>query len=232
MLPRIKKQEITAHNLANVSTPGYKRDTLFTKELSRAERKLTARKSDWEKPMVNQVYTDFAPGIFDKTGNPLDLAIDGDGFFTLELPDGTRALTRAGSFTVNQEGMLAFPGGALLLGDGGPIEVGNGKVSVAPSGDVDINGFVVGRIVPMTVPDLEQLHKVGSSLFIVPEGVELIPVDKATIRQGYLEASNVDVVREMVDMIISFRSYEANARAVQAQDQSLENLFNRVGQRG
>jgi len=232
MLPRIKKQEITAHNLANVSTTGYKRDMLFVKELSRAEKKLVAKKSDWEKPMVNQVYTDFAPGIFDKTGNPLDLAIDGDGFFTLELPDGTRALTRAGSFTVNQEGMLAFPGGALLLGDGGPIEVGNGKVSVAPSGDVDIDGFVVGRIVPMTVSDLTQLQKVGSSLFIVPEGTELIPVDKATIRQGYLEASNVDVVREMVDMIISFRSYEANARAVQAQDQSLEHLFNRVGQRG
>jgi flagellar basal-body rod protein FlgF len=232
MLPQIKKQELTAHNIANVSTPGYKRDTLFTKELSRAERKLAPQKSDWEKPMVNDVYTDYNSGIFDKTGNPLDLAIDGDGFFTLELADGTRVLTRSGAFTVNQDGLLAFPGGPLLMGEGGPLEVGNGKVTIAQSGEVDVDGFVIGRIVPVTVSDLEQLEKIGNSLFVVPDGVELIPVTKATISQGYLEASNVDVVREMIDMIISFRSYEANARALQTQDQSLEHLFNRVGGRG
>ncbi len=232
MLPRIKKQEITAHNISNVSTPGYKRDMLFTKELSRAERKLAPRKSDWEKPMVNKVYTDYAPGIFDKTGNPLDLAIDGDGFFSLELADGTRVLTRAGSFTVNKDGLLAFPGGPLLLGEGGLIEVGNGKVTVSQSGEVEVDGFVVGRIVPVSVPDLEQLVRIGNSLLAVPEGVELIPVTKAAVRQGYLEASNVDIVREIVDMIIAFRSYEANARALQTQDQSLEHLFRGVGRRG
>lgn len=232
MLPRIKKQEITAHNISNVSTPGYKRDTLFTKELSRAERKLAPRKSDWEKPMVNKVYTDYAPGIFDKTGNPLDLAIDGDGFFSLELADGTRVLTRAGSFTVNKDGLLAFSGGPLLLGEGGPIEVGNGKVTVSQSGEVDVEGFVVSRIVPMNVADLDQLVRIGNSLLAVPEGVELIPITKATIRQGYLEASNVDIVREMIDMIISFRNYEANARALQTQDQSLEHLFRGVGRPG
>ncbi|MFQ6008345.1 MAG: flagellar hook-basal body protein [Candidatus Zixiibacteriota bacterium] len=232
MLPRIKKQELTANNIANFSTPGYKRDTLFTRELSRAEKQLALRRSDWEKPMVNEVYTDYTSGIFDKTGNPLDFAIDGDGFFTLELADGTRALTRAGSFTVNKDGLLAFPGGPLLIGEGGPIEVGNGKVTVAQSGEVDVDGFVIGRIVPMTVADLDQVQKIGSSLFVVPEGVELIPVDKATIRQGYLEASNVDIVREMIDMIISFRNYEANARALQAQDQTLQHLFNRVGGNG
>lgn len=232
MLPRIKKQELTAHNIANVSTPGYKRDTLFTKELTRAEKKLVPQKSDWEKPMVNEVYTDYAPGIFDKTGNPLDLAIDGDGFFTLELADGTRVLTRAGSFTVNKDGLLAFPGGPLLLGEGGPIEVGNGKVTISHSGEVDVDGLVIGRIVPMSVPELDLLVKIGNSLFVVPEGVELIPVTEATIRQGYLEASNVDIVREMIDMIISFRSYEANARALQVQDRSLEHLFHGVGRQG
>jgi len=232
MLPRIKKQELTAHNISNVSTPGYKRDALFTKELTRAESRLAPKKSDWEEPMVNEDYTDYTPGIFDKTDNPLDLAIDGDGFFTLELPDGTRAFTRAGTFTVNQDGFLAFPGGPLLLGEGGPIEVGSGKVTISQSGKVDVDGFEFDRIVPMTVSDLTRLEKIGNSLFAVPEGSELIPVTKSTIRQGYLEASNVDIVREMIDMIISFRNYEANARALQAQDQSLEHLFNRVGRQG
>ncbi len=229
MLPRIKKQELTAHNIANVSTPGYKRDMLFTKELTRAEQKLVRTQSDWQRPMVNEVYTDYTSGIFDKTGNPLDLAIDGDGFFTLELADGTRVLTRAGSFTVNNEGFLAFPGGPLVIGEGGPIEVGNGKVTVSQSGEVDVDSSVVGRLVPMAVDNIDRLTKMGSSLFAVPEGVELIPVTTATIRQGYLEASNVDIVGEMIDMIVSFRTYEANAQALQTQDQSLAHLFNRVG---
>jgi flagellar basal-body rod protein FlgF len=232
MLPRIKKQELTAHNISNVSTPGYKRDMLFTKELSRAEKKLIPTRTDWHQPMVNETYTDFASGTFDKTGNPLDLAIDGDGFFTLELADGTQALTRSGSFTINNEGFMVFPGGAFLLGEGGPIEAGNGKVTVDQSGGVEVDGSAVGRIVPVTADDLQSLNKIGNSLFLVPEGVELIPVTQAEIRQGYLEASNVDVVGEMIEMIVSFRAYEANSRALQAQDRSLEHLFQRVGKTG
>ncbi len=231
MIPRIKKQELTANNIANVSTPGFKRDMLFTKELSKAEQKMAPRRSDWEQPMVDELYTDYSPGAFDKTGNPLDLAIDGDGFFTLELADGTRALTRAGSFTVNSDGFLIFPGGALVLGEGGPIEVGNGKVTVSQSGEVEVDGFVVSRIVPKTVEDLTALQKIGDSMYALPDSAELIPVTTSTIRQGYVETANVDIVREMIDMIISFREYEANARAMQTQDRSLEHLFNRVGKR-
>ncbi len=229
MLPRIKKQELTAHNIANVSTPGFKRDMLFTKELSRAQRHLAQRRCDWQKPVLEEVYTDYAPGIFDKTGNPLDLAIDGDGFFTLQLADGVRALTRAGSFAVDDNGFLVFPGGALVMGEGGAVEVGGGQVKVSHSGEIEVDGSVINRLVPVTADDLDQLEKIGGSLFLVPENLELRPVATSTVHQGYLEAANVDIVREMIDMIISFREYEANARAVQAQDQSLEHLFNRVG---
>lgn len=228
MIPRIKKQELTANNIANASTAGFKKDMLFTRELSKAEKKLHPQRSDWQRLMVDEIHTNFAPGVFDRTGNPLDLAIDGDGFFTLELSDGTLALTRAGAFTVNSEGFLTFPGGALLLGEGGPIEVGSGKVVVGNSGIVEVNGANVGRIVPVTVADIEQLDKIGSALFLVPDNVELRPVQKSTIQQGFLETSNVDIVREMIEMIISFRNYEADARAVQIQDESLGHLFNRV----
>ncbi|NOY88891.1 MAG: flagellar basal-body rod protein FlgF [FCB group bacterium] len=232
MIPRIKKQELLANNLANASTPGFKRDMLFTKELSKAEKKFHPLRSNWQRPMVDEIYTNFSEGIFDKTGNPLDMAIDGDGFFTLELADGTQALTRAGSFTVNSDGYLTFPGGALLMGEGGPIEVGNGKVEVGQDGTISVDGLEVDRIVPVTVPDLEQLKKIGSSLFIVPNNVELTQVDKYSIQQGFLENSNVDIVREMIEMIISFRNYEADSKAVQVQDRSLDNLFNRVGTKG
>jgi flagellar basal-body rod protein FlgG len=229
MIPHLKKQEATANNLANVGTAGFKKDAVFTHELSRAERKLAVKKSDWEKPMVNDLFTDYSQGIFSKTGNPLDMGIDGEGFFTLQTADGGTYLTRSGSFTVDADGMLAFPGGAVVLGEGGPIEIGSGQVSVAENGEIEVDGNVVGRIIPQTVADLSSLEKVGDSLFAVPEGTTLIAVPDANIRQGFLEQANVDIVREMIDMIISFRAYEANARSVQTQDKSLDHLFGRVG---
>jgi flagellar basal-body rod protein FlgG len=229
MIPHIRKQEMTANNLANAAASGYKKDSLFTRELSKAEQKRIPRKSDWEQPMATNVFTDFSQGVFDKTENPLDLAIDGDGFFTLQLQDGTTVLTRSGSFTVNNDGLIAFPGGALLQGEGGAMEVGSGQVTVAGTGEIEVNGFAVGKIAPVTVEDVTKLEKLGGSMFIVPDGAELIPVSKSSIRQGYLEAANLDIVNEMVEMIVSYRSYEANAKAVQSQDESLEHLFNRVG---
>ena len=231
MIPQVKKHEITANNIANAGTPGFKRDVLFTKELSKAEKKIAPTKSDWETPLADRIYTDHAPGAFDKTGNPLHLAIDGDGFFSVQLEDGSVALTRSGSFTVNSEGFLAMPDGPLVLGEGGPLEVGNGQIAVGDTGEVDVDGLTVGRIVPVTVDDFDSLVKIGSAAFAVPEGVELIAVEKASIRQGFLETSNVDIVREVIDMMVAFRAYEANAKAVQTQDESLDSLFQRVAGR-
>lgn len=229
MIPGTKKQEITANNIANAGTAGFKRDRLFTKELSKAQKNLAPKRTDWQQPMIDKVYTDFTIGMFDKTDNPLDMAIDGDGFFTLQTEDGTQLLTRAGSFQVDQSGYLAFPGGALVVGEGGPIEVGSGEVNVSEDGEVRSNGALVGRIVPSTVLDLTLLEKIGGSSYVLPDNAELIQVPKSNIRQGYLETSNVDIVHEMVEMIISFRSFEANSKALQSQDQSLGHLFAKVG---
>jgi len=229
MIPRIKKQEASANNIANASTPGYKKERVFTKELSKAETKIAHKRNQWEQPMVDQSYISFTPGVFDNTGNPLNMAIDGDGFFTLELPDGTKALTRNGAFTVNNQGQLEFPGGALVMGEGGAIEVGSGIIDVSGTGIVSSDGQNVGQITPVTVNDLQALDKIGNSMYVVPEGEELIPSTKSTIQQGYLEASNVDIVREMIEMIISFRNFEADSKSISVQDQSLEHLFNRVG---
>jgi len=233
MIPNVKKQELFANNLANTTTTGFKKDRLFTKELSRAVEKQLPRRNDWEKPMVDQVYVDYAPGVFDKTGNSLDFAIDGDGFFSLISPDGQTVLTRSGAFEVDSEGFLSYPGGYRVLGEGGPIQVGSGKVTVSPTGEVEVNGAQVDRMVPMSVDDVEKLQRLGGSVFAVPQDQQLIPALSASIKQGYLETSNVNVVQEMVDMMVSYRTYEANARALQQQDASLEHLFNRVaGSRG
>ncbi len=232
MIPHLKKQEVSANNLANAGTPGYKKDLVFTQELSRAKQKFAPRRTDWEQPMIEDVYVDYTPGSLDKTGNALDLAIEGDGFFTLEAPDGSTLLTRSGSFGVDADGFLVFSDGFRVIGEGGPIEVGDGRVTVNHTGSIEVDGALVGRIVPNTVADMNQIEKIGDSMFAVKEGAELIAVESFSIRQGFLETSNVDLVREMIDMMISFRAYEANAKAMRSQDESLGHLFSRVGGRG
>ena len=229
MVPHIKRQEVSANNIANAGTPGFKKDMVFTQEMSRAQQKSAPRRSDWEQPMIDDVYTDYAHGALDRTGNALDMAIEGEGFFALEAPDGTTLLTRSGSFNVDADGFLVFSRGFKVIGEGGPIEVGDGLVSVAQTGEVQVDGATVGRIVPGTVADMDQLQKIGDSMFAVPEGTELIAVERFNIRQGFIETSNVDIVREMIDMMVSFRAYEANSKAVRSQDESLGHLFQRVG---
>lgn len=228
MIPRVQKQEMIANNVANAGTVGFKKDTMFFSELSKAKRKLMAKQSDWQQPLVDRTFVDYTPGAFDHTDNPLDLAIDGDGFFRLQGPDGSTLLTRSGTFLVNGDGFLSYPGGYQVMGESGPIQVGNGTVTVNQSGQIEVGGSIVARIIPVTVANVDKLQKVGSSLFAVPAGVQTTSTTDSTIRQGYLETSNVDVVREMVDMIIAYRTYEANAKALQTQDASLDTLFRKV----
>jgi flagellar basal body rod protein FlgG len=232
MLPRIEKQEAIANNIANANTTGFRKNVVFARELSGAESRLTPKKVDWQQTVTNYVTVDHAPGIFDKTDNPLNLALEGDGFFTLQADDGSTVLTRSGSFVVDSQGFLAMPGGFRVQGDGGPIQVGDGIPSVAQTGEVEVDGINVGRITPQGPADYSTLERLGGSLFGVPEDVELLPALSVTIRQGYLETSNVDVVGEMVDMIVAYRTYEANARALQTQDSSLGHLLSKVAGRG
>ena len=232
MIPQARKQEVIANNVANAGTPGYKADRLFTKELSKAAAKAQPTRSDWETPMLDKTYVDFRPGAFDQTGNDLDLAIDGDGFFLLQDLEGGRFLTRSGRFTVDNEGFMTHSDGMRLIGQGGPVQVGQGKISIDPDGTIQVNGLTVDRIIPQAVADMGTLDKIGSALFAVPANEEVASATNTEIRQGYLETANVDIVQEMVDMIITYREYEANAKAMQAQDQTLDNLFRRVAGNG
>ena len=229
MLPRIKQQEIIANNLSNASSPGFKKDMVFTRELSRAQTKLTARQTDWQTPMIDQVYTDFQQGGLDKTDNPLDIALEGKGFFVFEAADGGTVLSRAGNLSVNPEGYLVNPEGDRLLGDGGIINVAGGEVAISETGEVQVDNATVGNIRVVDVEDATALRKVGKSSYWIPEGIEPLAAVDFAIRQGYLESSNVNVIKEMVSMIVSYRNYEADAKAVQAQDESLEKLITNVG---
>ncbi|MEE9441140.1 MAG: flagellar basal-body rod protein FlgF [candidate division Zixibacteria bacterium] len=230
MVPRMKKQEITANNIANASTPGYKKDSTFIKELDTATKSILPRKSDWQTPMIDQIYTDYSQGTFNKTGNPLDVAIEGEGFFVLESIDGgDRQYSRNGSFSVDIEGFLISSSGFRVMGEGGPIEAAGGMVEINESGQLMIDGNITDRLQIVNFEDKSILGKVGSSGFMAPEDAGPLPAEGFSVRQGFLENSNINVIKEMVGMIITLRNFETGARMIQSQDESLKTLFTQVG---
>jgi flagellar basal-body rod protein FlgF len=229
MIPRVRQQEVIANNLANASAPGFKRDQVFTKELTQAQTRQSNTKSDWQTPMIDQVYTDYDQGQFNKTDNPLDMALEGYGFFVVEGDDGSQLLTRAGNFLVSPEGFLINPEGHRVMSEAGPITVEGTSISISESGQVEVDGVESGSIRVVQVDDPAILEKAGYNEYMIPEGIELPVAVDFTIRQGYLESSNVDVIREMVDMIVSFRNYESDAQSLKSQDDSLEKLIRNVG---
>ncbi|MBN4056918.1 flagellar hook-basal body protein [bacterium AH-315-J21] len=229
MIPRIRQQEVIANNIANASTPGFKKDSVFMSELSKAQVNNLPGKSDWERPMLDQVYTDYGQGSLDQTGNPLDIAIDGPGFFVTQDSSGDSALTRDGVFTRDALGFMVTTDGDMVLSDSGPILLPPGDVSVADDGVVSVDGAEISRLNVVTVEDPTTLVKVRPGKYQIPEGVELTSAVNFAVRQGFVEGSNVDVVMQMVEMISSYRNYEADSKALQTQDESLGRLISEVG---
>jgi len=230
MIPRIKQQEVTANNIANAATPGYKKDSLFLKQLNSVQKEMAPKRSEWQTPMIDQVYTDYTQGAFQRTDNVLDVAIEGQGFFVLESTEGESfQYTRNGNFSVNTEGYLVNNEGYRVMGEGGPIEVGSGTVDINESGEILVDGGSVGRLRVVEFPDKSAMVKIGSSGFVVDENVEEQFAQDFSVRQGFLEKANINVIKEMVGMIIALRNFEAGSKAIQSQDESLNALFNQVG---
>jgi flagellar basal-body rod protein FlgG len=230
MAPRILKQEAIANNLANVNTPGYKRESVFLQQLTAAQARARKTEFEWQIPMVDQIYTDYSRGSLEHTGNPLNVAIDGDGFFVVQTPEG-EAYTRSGSFHVDSEGRLVTADNLPVLCDAGEIVVSdeNRDVKIAIDGNITIGDQELGRL---RVADFEKpykLEKIAGGLFKETEESVPLDIEFTYVRQGYLEKANVDVIREMVDMIDSYRNYESDQRAIQLIDETLARTVNEVG---
>jgi len=214
-----RKMERIAQNLANVSSAGYKQDKSVDKGvvpmaffLGQDQVSATGEVTDptallYSTPAIE--YVDFSPGPMRSTGNPFDLAVDGDAFFTVSTPSGER-LTRAGNFRVDGAGDLATPSGEKVLGGGGPIHVGEGTLSVGRDGQVSVDGAVVGTLKLQKVADPRRLVKTGNSLFEAPPDLPLLPAGQdVTVNQGFLEESNTGAVQGMTEMIEASRMFEA-----------------------
>lgn len=236
-----RRNEIIANNLANVNTNGYKRDDLvaesFRGMLLYRMNDPAARAGATDPQLVGSLGTgsygvfsamDNAQGGLTQTGNPLDLAMAGEGFFAVETRQGER-YTRDGSFARSTDGFLVTADGFRVLGQNGPVRLGTGEVTIETDGTVRQDGRSVDRLRIVRFQGGETPTKEGSNLLRVSGQVAEVPRAQAQVRQGFVERSNVNVVREMVSMIAALRSYETNQKVIQVHDELLAKAVNEVG---
>ncbi len=240
--------DVISNNLANVNTTGFKRSKVEFQDLLYQ----TLRSPGTERGLGNATNTEiqighgtrpvavvkqFSQGDVNATNNPLDLAIEGDGFFQVMLSDGTLAYTRDGAFKLSSEGQLVTSDGLLvqpnitLPADTESINIGtDGIISVITTGNSDPE--VIGQIEIAKFLNPAGLKSIGRNLFLpsVASGDPQYGVPEnegfGRIMQGYLELSNVDVVEEMINLIIAQRSYEINSKAIRTAEEMLSTANN------
>lgn len=217
-----RRHEVLANNLANASTAGFKQDDLVVAGQTAPPIEPSFIMMGMT-PIVQHTvtqWTDFSPGLIRDTGRPLDVAIDGSGFFAVQTARGLR-YTRAGALTMNRDGYLTTPGGHRLMGASGPIAVSSGRVSISANGEIQDDGRTVDTIRVVDFPRPYRLQKEGDGLFapVDPAGPPGVAANYQVVG-GALEGSNVDTVRTMVSMIEMLRSYESAQRAIQSADET------------
>ncbi len=214
-------QEVIAKNLANVNTVGYKKNIISFEQV------LTQTDDIETSSVQTSLGIDHSKGNLTFTGNPLDITVDGDGFFTLETDNGIR-YTRNGQFQLSNTGEIVTATGAKLLGQSGPIQIPPGgiEILVDSKGNVKVDGNNIGTLMITNFTDLTSLVSIGDSSFTAPiESINENNDIDIKVAQGYLESSNVDIVIELVDMIANMRSYEASNNVIKSFSDLLERLI-------
>ena len=238
-----KRLQIISNNLANVNTVGYKMDQGHFRVFDVAENESP---TFVEPPELNtsqaplfwmqfDMYTDFSGGNLRSTGNDLDLALIGNGFFCVQTPDGV-AYTRKGAFTLNADGILVTQDGWPVLGDGGEITVDgqenpqkHKKFSVDEQGYISVDGNQVGSLRIVDFPKPYNLTKLGDTLFQPAAAAGEANAEDVKVSQGFVELSNVDAVKMMTEMIEVLRGYESYQKVIRSADEANAKALNDVG---
>ncbi|MCD6390334.1 MAG: flagellar basal-body rod protein FlgF [Desulfobulbaceae bacterium] len=223
MMAQEQRLNQVTNNLANIDTPGYKREDLTFWEMI-----FTTNDDQGRVGKAVKLLTNYEEGAASATGNTLDFAINGNGFFKVQTPEGVR-YTRAGSFDLNSEGQLITPSGHLVLGEGGPITIQGDDVSLSSDGGLLVDGRDAGRLDIVTFSDLAGLEKEGLNLFRLTEGNQELEAEKFTVKQGFVEKSNVNTVMEMTRMIDLHRAYETQQKLIHTIDEMDDEAIRKVG---
>lgn len=217
-----------ARNLSSVSVPGHKREVGRFETFAEA---LGAQAStDGGGPTTvgfEEAGIDFSQGSFKPTGAPLDVAIDGEGFFVIE--GGGRTLyTRNGSFRRTVNGELVTADGARVQGESGAISLAEGSVQIMHDGTLLVNSQPMDKLRVVSFETTKDMKRVGMATFATT--AEPVAEDRPALRPGFLEMSNVVIPNEMVELIGTFRGFEGGQRAAQLQDDSLRSAISLVDQ--
>jgi len=235
-----RRLEVLTNNLANVNTAGFKADDIAFQVTARASdqeetdneaTKEPAQRSNDNLPATMKLsgYTDFSAGASRHTGNALDVALEGKGFFSVQTPSGTQ-YTRQGSFTFNQDGVLVTQDGHPVVGEGGEITIEGKTVVIDEEGYISVDGNEVDRLKIVLFSNQKTLAKVGNSLFTAAEsGQTPQTAENVVVKQGYLENSNVNAIRMMTDMIAEMRIVEAYQKMMRTADTANTKAVNELG---
>ena len=224
-----QQYEAIAHNLANVSTAGYKRQSIVFSKALAAQMAGPVGSAAPQPTLQGSLSSDFRQGNLIKTDRPLDVALNGPGLFVLDSPEGTR-YTRCGMFTTNPTGQLVDSAGRTVASDGGPITLPSTatqqNINITPDGTIEVDGTSVGKLKIAVFKDTSVLTSVGDHCYTAPNTVSPeSATDATTVSQGFQEGSNVNAVQELVGLITATRMYEANIKAMTAQDDKSKSLL-------
>lgn len=223
MIGQLDKNNVVANNLANINTMGFKKDLLFFDHLND---ELKNRESEHQS-------TDFAQGTLKQTANPLDLAISGRGFFSVETESGT-AYTRQGHFKLDDDGILRDTANRPVLGENGAItligkDIKPQNITVTAHGEIYVDDNFIDRLQIVDFENSSDLQKSGNNLFIAKDEAEPLEVNEAAIHQGFLEESNVNPADEMIQLIEVQRQFESMQRMVRSLDEVFRKAATQVG---
>jgi flagellar basal-body rod protein FlgG len=219
-----QQMDAIGNDLANASTTGYKSERVGFRDLlySQVEEAGTATTSG-DGAAAQMIGRDQVQGAVEETGNPLDLAVQGEGYFQVKRADGSTGLTRDGALSIDSTGELTTADGSRLEP---PVKLPRGatasEISIASDGTVLAGGHPAGKIALVSVPAPDKLLADGTGQFSVTKASGAAsPAHDCTLRQGALEGSNVNVAQEMTTMMTTQRSYQMASSAIQTQDQMM-----------
>jgi flagellar basal-body rod protein FlgF len=231
---------VIANNIANVNTTGYKSDqSLFEEFLTSGAHEDNFVGNDRRVSYVQDrgTYRDLSQGPLQQTGNPLDIAVDGDAFLAVQTAGGER-YTRDGNLQVNGQGQLTTVGGDAVLGNAGPIifQPTDHDINISPDGTITVveanarTDTIRGKLRLVSFTDAQSLLKQGDNLYAADNGAAAQPDLKASVKQGYVEKSNVNAVAEMGRLIEVSRTYSQIANLLQQQSDLHKNAINQLAE--
>lgn len=209
------RQQVMAHNLANVSTPGYKGERAFGVLLQ-------------DRTLALQTARDPRQGQLTPTGNPLDVALEGPGYLVVATDAGER-LMRGGVLRLDAGGRLVDSAGNPVLGQLGEVVLPQGQISIDTAGNVSVDGRSMDSLRVEAVPPDVDLNREGASLYVPDPARAVVPPAERGIKQGFLEESNIDHVGSLVDMLTVQRAFAAVQKTVHVLDGVMDTVVNDLG---